>query len=459
MRSSIARAKTKPTIRIDSFEIRNDRFHIKNVTFSYTSTMTLWSAKKLLWLVLCGNYCLRTAYSALITPKRGAVRVSSRFSNHYRYSDIHEGHSCRTVLRGFTAKGVHPCRIHASTTASAVLEESGNPNNRLHFVHDFAAGFQHISSNYLEIFWTYSFSKTMTYLLPVCFLLAACRIYSPELGFFLSQSLEQMLGAIFWITSWVGRILLLPLAAGAAVLNALPAIIVPLLEYMPPWVVVTFVSPILYIHNTLHSLRSWFLLSTLAISVWRPILEEIQYRFLVTKIVGEERLGQSFGVAKSSMVEPLVLLEESPVTNQSTNTTSMSNSMSRSALLSSFLFAATRLGWLCTSPDNLSPSPYAWTVGFCQSVLGHLSSNAMSELRPLLHSGLTFLALHQSITTFLLSINIYVPFYNERGIFASIGAHVAWTTGIITIPFRMARRLYLRFRNAKSLQSQSTGRT
>jgi hypothetical protein len=405
--------------------------------------MTVLSTKKVFCLVLCALYCHRVAHSALVVPNEGAVRGGHFVRTRYRLSYLSDNHLPRTMLQRSTKKKAYPCKFHASTTAAAaVLEESGNSKNRFQFLTDFAVGFQHINSNYLEIFWTYSFTKTMSYLLPIYFLLVACRFLSPDLGFFLSQSLDQMIGSIFWISSWVGRILLLPLAAFVAVVKALPAIIVPILEYMPPWVVVNFVSPILYIHKTMNSLRSSWFLSTLAVAVWRPILEEFQYRFLVTKIIGEESLGQSYGLAKSSMVEPLVVLETTNSTTNNTATTTTSNPLSRSFLLSSFLLAATRLGWLCTSPDNVSPSPYAWTVGFCQSALAHLSSNAMSELRPMLQSGLTFLALHQSITTFLVSINIYDPIYKERGIFASMGAHIAWTTGIITIPFRMAKRLF-----------------
>jgi hypothetical protein len=128
--------------------------------------------------------------------------------------------------------------------------------------------------------------------------------------------------------------------------------------------------------------------------------------------------------------------------------TEQEQKLSQRFLLSSFLFAATRLGWSCARPDDvLTPSPYAWTVGFCQSVLAHVfSSRALSELRPLLQRALIFLALHQAISTYFISIKIYVPFYKERGLCASIGAHLAWTIGKLTLPFRLSKRLYLMIR-------------
>eukprot|EP00980_Cylindrotheca_fusiformis_P006639 scaffold1390_cov138-Cylindrotheca_fusiformis.AAC.42 len=418
------------------------------------------STKRFVWLVLCIQCCNRVVHSALVSQQQGAYRSRSLFKPGYYPSHsnlLSDGHSCKEK-RQRSSRRLEFFNFHAYTATGGAMEESGSSKRRsrtrtrsLRFVNDFSAGFQHIHSNYLEIFWTYSFSKAMKYLLPLCFLLVSCHYLSPDLGFFLSQSLDQTIETTFWITSWVGRILLLPLDAFGAAIKALPAIIVPMLDYMPPSVVVSLVSPVLFIYNMIHSLQSWFLLSTLAISVWRPILEEIQYRLFVTKIVGEERLGRSFGMAKSSMVEPMVLTLETINTTDTTdsNSTSM-DSLSRSSLLSSFLFASTRLGWLCTSPDNVTPSPYAWTVGFSQSIFRLFSINGMSEIRPILQAGLTFLAMHQAVTTFLLSINIYAPFYKERGIFASIGAHIAWTTGIITIPFRLMRRLYIRVRFKKT---------
>ena len=187
--------------------------------------------------------------------------------------------------------------------------------------------------------------------------------------------------------------------------------------------------------------NSSFLFSTLSVAVWRPLLEEMQYRFLLNSALGDKGLRRWFGRSKSNSSESAAidLIMEN---NGLSVSESAQNSISKTCLWTSFLFALTRFGWLCSSFDDGTTSPYSWTVGFSLSLLGHLSSIPLSEVRSMLKVAFSMLALHQAVTTFLVAVNIYQPVYNKHGLMGSIGSHVAWTTGIPTIPFRLAKKLY-----------------
>ena len=177
-------------------------------------------------------------------------------------------------------------------------------------------------------------------------------------------------------------------------------------------------------------------------------MEEFQFRFLMNKVIGEERLGKSsiLAIKKAGNGEPPSLVKLSQNSDDVKYQSENQNftSLSRSYLLSSFLFAVTRLGWLGARPDDVThPSPYSWTVGFIQSIMAHFSSYALSDLRPRLQMALTIFALHQFISTLLVCLCVFIPFYERGGLAASMGAHLAWTIGKISIPFRFARRLLL----------------
>ena len=173
----------------------------------------------------------------------------------------------------------------------------------------------------------------------------------------------------------------------------------------------------------------------------------------MNKIIGEERLGTSstLGIEKAKQDDETPTLVK--VSSEQSTTSNERLLLSRSYLVSTFLFAATRLGWLCAHPDDVTrPTPYSWTVGFMQSILALFSTNVLSDLRPRFQMCLTIFALHQCISTYLVGLHIFVPFYKTGGLPASIGAHLAWTLGKITIPFRATRR-FLQWR-AKQLERE-----
>jgi hypothetical protein len=134
---------------------------------------------------------------------------------------------------------------------------------------------------------------------------------------------------------------------------------------------------------------------------------------------------------------------------------------SKCILLGSILFGTTRLGWLAgdgvvvsttthRSPDffdsilcsSSSSSPYRWTIGFLQSVMAHFTSHLLPEVRPSLSIWILLLAIHQTVSTFLVAQHVFATVYSEGGLAASVGAHVTWTVSKGTIPFRVAGRLW-----------------
>ena len=110
-------------------------------------------------------------------------------------------------------------------------------------------------------------------------------------------------------------------------------------------------------------------------------------------------------------------------------------------LLGSLLFATTRLGWLSTDPADpvgLSNSPYGFTIGFIQSILSlFLGGRETSEIRHGVRIFILLLAIHQTVSTFLVAQHVFAGIYLRRGLAASVGAHVSWTVGKGTIIFRL----------------------
>jgi hypothetical protein len=110
-------------------------------------------------------------------------------------------------------------------------------------------------------------------------------------------------------------------------------------------------------------------------------------------------------------------------------------------LLGSLLFATTRLGWLSSDPADtiaLSNSPYGFTIGFLQSIGSLVSSGGgVPEVRQSLRIFILLLAIHQTVSSFLVAQHVFASIYRQRGLAASVGAHVSWTVGKGTIPFRL----------------------
>ncbi|CAJ1936367.1 unnamed protein product [Cylindrotheca closterium] len=310
------------------------------------------------------------------------------------------------------------------------------------FVSDFKEGFNRVHYDYLNLFWTYSISRAMRYILPFFMVLASTRFFVPELGQSLTHGFDLSLRGIYRLSSVVDAMLLLPLKAAYAVATTLPPLMmIPLLEYMPQSAVVGIVSPLLSLRRLVKILGSSFFFSTVGISIWRPVLEETQYRFILSSVLGDKGLRRWFGRSKSTISEESMATVHMDKNDLPVSKTTKGK-ISKTCLWTSFFFAVTRFGWLCSNFDDGSTSPYSWAVGFSLSLLGHLSSVSLSEVRPVLQYALLFLSLHQAVSTFLVAVNIYEPMYREKGLIASIGSHVAWTTGIPTIPFRIAKRIY-----------------
>ena len=164
---------------------------------------------------------------------------------------------------------------------------------------------------------------------------------------------------------------------------------------------------------------------------------------------------------------------ESPMVSNSTLSilelrTGQHKQASRRLLLSSVAFALTRLGWLCSSPATVdlthpflqtAQSPYSWTVAFIQSAMAHFSSRALSEISPIIQRLLLILAIQQTVSTFLVTWYVFVPLYLERGILASIGAHIAWTIGKATWAIRLLWRLITRMKCYVAMTHNITGRS
>ena len=117
-------------------------------------------------------------------------------------------------------------------------------------------------------------------------------------------------------------------------------------------------------------------------------------------------------------------------------------------LLGSLLFATTRLGWLTSDPADtvvdLSNSPYGFTIGFLQSIFSLLSSGraTVPEVRHGLRIFILLLAIHQTVSSFLVAQHVFAGIYRRRGLAASVGAHVSWTVGKGTIVFRLFLKVW-----------------
>ena len=358
-------------------------------------------------------------------------------------------------------------------------------------ISDFSYGVNYVHCRYLELFWEYNFGRPfLPWILPLLVVLIGSQAASADIGSLTFDVLKYACTSVFLVSGVLGGMLQLPFDALRWVLSLTPALVVPLLSHLPTHVAIQLVQVLLDLHSSLNVVGQMTFSTGIAVVLWRPLLEEIQYRYLLGTLLGKGRpkLSQhSIGKKPQKGDEAVTMVrhlrvdgtyEDLPQQQQqqqqtelqtfdddcsnnnvdSTTTSSSSplrTSSSRRLFLSTVAFAATRLGWLCASPGSIdlsypfiqaATSPYAWTVAFVQSATAHFSSLVLSELSPFLQRSLLLLAVQQTVSTFLVTWHVFVPLYEERGIAASLGAHIAWTFGMMTWPLRLVGKVLPRIR-------------
>lgn len=321
---------------------------------------------------------------------------------------------------------------------------------------DFLYGANFVHSRYLELFWEYNFKRTIiAWVMPVVALLVGTQLISPIVGSMTFDFLKYLCTAVFYAASALGGLLTLPFDALRWTITLTPAVVIPMFDYLPSKAAIQLVKILLDLHSAMNVLAQTTLLTGVAVVLWRPMIEEIQYRYLLSKLLGKGRKDQHASIKGDPYGTPVVHFIPVNEAGETTpdpateNVQSSSQSKSRRQFLSSIAFASTRLGWLCANPETVDPSlpflqtaisPYSWTVAFMQSVMAHFSSRVLSELSPLLQRSLLLLAIQQAVSTFFVTWYVFLPLYEERGIAASVGAHMAWTFGKMTWPIRLLWR-------------------
>jgi hypothetical protein len=341
----------------------------------------------------------------------------------------------------------------------------------------YGANFVH--SQYLHILWKYSIVQSLAFTMTFGIVLWGSRFYDPSVGLSVYNMIHSPLFLAWTFSSGVASILQLPLETMKRLISSTPALLISVMGHLPNFLAVPLVQTILGVRDSVAWLGmtansnhiASFLSSVFAVLIWRPAVEEWEYRSILNKCLFAPGLLQSVFFSRGSSVVnhvkfiPLdnnnnLLTNTQPQSengndnnNQSITTTHKSwrngkillpvATESNRILLGSVLFATTRLGWLSWDPvsGDHSTSPYSWTIGFLQSIMAHFSSQVLPEVRPGLRIWILLLAIHQTVSTFLVAQYIFASVYRERGLAASIGAHVTWTISKGTIPFRLLGRL------------------
>jgi len=287
---------------------------------------------------------------------------------------------------------------------------------------------------------------------------------SPNIGSITFEYLKNICKVAFLLAGTIGGLLQLPFDAARWTVSLAPALVVPVLDYLPSRFSIQLVKLLLDLHTILNYLAQSILLTGVSVLLWRPMVEEIQYRYLLGNFLGKgkrkinknidgesEHMVHFIAVDGSDFAEPQITkVSDGAISQKEQSSLSSSpNQLSRRLLFSSIAYSLTRLGWLCAVPTTVdfaypflqtATSPYSWTVAFIQSAVAHFSSRMLVELSPFLQRSLLLLAVQQTVSTFLITWHVFVPLYLERGILASIGAHIAWTLGKMTWPIRLLWR-------------------
>ena len=414
---------------------------------------------------------------------------------------------------------INTVQANATITTTNDNQKHQRHHHQHHPISDFLYGANYVHSQYLSILWKYSFVWSFAVTIPIGIAL----LFIGGTNTVLYDCLFRGLSSVLSISSAAARLLQLPLEIVQKIaLNIwifLPEVLTPVINTFPNVVAVPLVQILLSIRDATTTVITIgrgnniiaFISSMVAILVWRPAVEELQYRSILDKllfaapclllnsvtrkkrftatdnddseIVVENNRNDNDNNLQSSLASPassVSMVEFIPTSSNNFTITGNNNnsssvdvdgtmdddevynpllpSKSTRILLGSLLFATTRLGWLSSDPADsiaLSSSPYGFTIGFIQSILGHFSSQGLSDIRPGLRILILLLAIHQTVSTFFVAQNVFAGIYSRRGLYASIGAHVSWTVGKGTIFFRLLWRLWKRLTTMGSGRNNS----
>jgi len=346
---------------------------------------------------------------------------------------------------------------------------------RDNMVNDFLYGANYVHSQYLSILWRYSIVKTFKITVPIAIALWMNHGFY-DFFFGISRS-------VLYLSSIAASVLQLPLVLAQQFVlsgwNVSPEALASAIMFLPNFLAIPLVELLLWTRASVmflvgicsgnNAIR--FLSSLAAILIWRPAVEEWQYRSVLNKVSfgaprwmlarGKElspntaavlrKIKKDFnGIVNKSAAMVVEELESKSTTTNSTKADEDIDDLapflpdlSTRILTGSILFATTRLGWLSVDPGDsvaLSNSPYGFTIGFLSSI-GSLftgGGSASKDLRILI----LLLAIHQTISTFYIAQYVFAGIYKRKGLVASIGAHVSWTVGKGTIPFRLGWKFW-----------------
>lgn len=405
-----------------------------------------------------------------------------------------------------------PSPINLAVTAdgpsTTMLDHGKNKN----VISDFLYGANYVHSQYLSILWRYSILWSFAVTLPIGIALWMDQQHG------LYNSLFRFLRYVLAMSSVAARFLQLPLEFAQSVVlsiwNISPETWAAAIDFLPNALAIPFVQLLLsgrtavmfcveacYGNNVIR-----FLSSMAAILVWRPAVEEWQYRSVLDKLLfgvprwmlnrGQElststittsttaamaqriksiggNVAVTIGISNNETftssnssssslqeVEDLLLSNKSEAIDEDNNNPTGVIAVSRTnetkeedvyapflpdestrILLGSLLFATTRLGWLSSDPADtiaLSNSPYGFTIGFLQSIGWFFSNGAgVPDVPHGLRIFILLLAIHQTVSSFFVAQHVFAGIYRQKGLAASVGAHLAWTVGKGTIPFRL----------------------
>jgi hypothetical protein len=334
--------------------------------------------------------------------------------------------------------------IVANPDESPPNTPAGHPKRRLEFWSQFLLGVEHVRSHFLEFFWKYSVVRSLTVVAPIITLLSIIQALAPSAGASLSSALVKFLSALYFVVLQLSRVLGVPLDALAWIGKSIQTSIIISLDYLPYSSAMSIMMAMLYLSNKVRMLSETAVAIVANFLFWNPMVEEFQYRFLIDTVFTNSR-GKKYvdnknnnepttttSILSANTTSTTSLKKADPVVESSSDSTIIQKDdrpIMRWIIISNLLFATSRLYWL--SADTYS------MAGFLQSAVAHFSGNSLSELRPFLEKLFLAIALHQSVTAYLLSRNVFAPLYQEGGLAASMGGHVAWTVGVVTLPLRL----------------------